>query len=50
MVDILKYDITKDDMKLLSDNLSPNGLLIQTIVSNPSEVEDFFTAACGYWE
>lgn len=47
---VIRGPITKEDMKLLSENLSPNGLLIQTIMSNPSEVEDFFAAACGYWE
>jgi hypothetical protein len=47
---VIRGPITKEDMKLLSENLSPNGLLIQTIMSNPSEVEDYFATACGYWE
>lgn len=47
---VVRGPLTNDDMKLLSDNLSPNGLLIQTIVSDPSEAEDFFAAGCGYWE
>jgi len=47
---VIRGPITKEDMRLLSDNLSPNGLLIQTIVNSPREAEDFFKTACGYWE
>ena len=47
---VIRGPLTREDMKLLSDNLSPNGLLIQTIVNGPSEAEDFFAAVCGYWE
>ena len=47
---VIRGPITEVDMKLLSDNLSPNGLLIQTIMDNPAEVKDYFSAACGFWE
>jgi hypothetical protein len=47
---VIRGPITKEDMRLLSDNLSPNGLLIQTIMENPAEVADYFSAACGFWE
>ena len=47
---VIRGPITKEDMKLLSSKLSPNGLLIQTILDSPSVVEDFYSTARGYWE
>lgn len=47
---VIRGPITKEDIKLLSENLSPKGLLIQTIMDSPKAAEDFFKTACGYWE
>lgn len=47
---LIRGPITKEDMKLLSRKISPNGLIVQTVMDNPSWVEDFYTTACGYWK
>ena len=47
---VIRGPLTEEDMLLISKNLSPNGLLIQTIMDNPSEVEDYFTTVRGYWD
>ena len=47
---VIRGPITREDMKLISTKLSPNGLLIQTILDSPSAAEDFYSTARGYWE
>jgi hypothetical protein len=47
---LIRGPITTEDMKLVSEKLSSTGLMIQTVMDNPSEVKDFYSTVCSYWD